>query len=125
MSPFKIALIVTALVVLATAGAIWSASINASAGRLGAGYDSVGRCKVLEYAVNTSGSISTIAARMTCTVADTYNVTAVVSSGPESRTGIKFNQALSSTATTFSIPLSVSVPITGDAYTVVFSIEKA
>ncbi len=125
MSPFKIAVIVVALAALASAGAIFAAHIPGSAGRLGAGSDTVSLCKVTSYTVNSTGPISSVNATMVCSVTGTYNITATVTSGPGYGTGTRTSQGLSTTPATFSISISPSVTITGGAYNVEFSIRKA
>ena len=111
------------LAALIVVGAIYSSGMTGSAKALGGGGDGVALCQVRSYTISTSGPITSVTPTVRCNVSGTYTVSATVTSGPSSGLGSASQALAANTNTAVAITIGPSVPITGSAYNVVFSIR--
>ncbi|MDP3062053.1 MAG: hypothetical protein Q8O40_02385 [Chloroflexota bacterium] len=112
-----------AVVALVVVGAIYSSGMSGTAKRLGGGSDTVARCQVRTYSINTSGPITSVTPTVRCDAAGAYTVSATVTSGPSFGLGSASATLVANTNTAIAITIGPSVSITGSAYNVVFSIR--
>jgi Flp pilus assembly protein TadG len=121
----KLGVLVVAVVAVAVAGAIYSSGVSGTAKRLGGGSDTVARCQVRSYTINSSGPITTVTPTVQCSAAGTYVFSATVTSGPSLGLGSATQTLVANTNTAVAITIGPSVSITGSTYNVVFSVRDA
>jgi len=116
---------VVLVAVVAVVGAIYSSGMSGTAKRLGGGSDTVSRCQVRTYSINTSGAITSVTPTVRCSAAGTYTVSATVTSGPSLGLGSASATLAADTNSAVAITIGPSVAITGSAYNVAFTIRDA
>ena len=95
----------------------YSAPISGSIMKsLGGGTATVPHCQVLDYYIAASDTISSVNARVLCSVGGNYNVTAAVGSGASSGTGQNSATLTADTPQTVSVSISPSVSIGNSTY---------
>lgn len=105
-------------------GSIYSSGMSGSAKALGGGGDTVALCRVTTYSISASGPITQVTPTVRCNRAGTYIISATVTSGPSLGVGSASQTLVANNAVAVPITIGPSVPITGSAYNVVFSITK-
>ncbi len=96
--------------------------ITGSSNRLGSNSDGITQCAINGYDINTSGAISSVTARVSCTASATYAVSATVTSGASSSTGTS-NAALTAAPANVAITISPAVTIAASGYAINFTVR--
>ena len=112
----RFVLITIALMLVAT-GAFSASITTGTIKMLGGGADSVGHCRVLDYDVAASDTISSVNANVECDLGGSYTIEVTVNSGA-STTGQTAASLTANTPQVVAVTISPSVSISGATYNV-------